>query len=158
MRRHKKLIIAAVLATVLVAGSIGGIALAQENEEGGIKAKFGDFITKVCDIYDKNVDPDIDREALQAAIDDVRTQMAADRAEMRAAMGDRPEMDPEAMKEHLDALLAEDKITQEQYDKIIDGGSQCLTTSLDLASVVWVDSVVWVECGALVAHALPPNK
>lgn len=120
MRRHKKLIVAAVLAAVLVAGSIGGIALAQENEEGGLKAKFGDFITKVCDIYDKNVDPDIDREALQAAIDDVRTQMAADRAEMRAGMGDRPEMDPEAMKEHLDAFLAEDKITQEQYDKIIE--------------------------------------
>ena len=41
MRRSKKIIIAVVLATVLVAGSIGGVALAQENEDGsGFAAKF----------------------------------------------------------------------------------------------------------------------
>ncbi|MFC1893215.1 hypothetical protein ACFLYR_04155, partial [Chloroflexota bacterium] len=110
----------AVLAGVLLFGTIGGVALAADSEGGGFKANCGDFITKVCDKYDEYTGESIDRDALQTAIGDVRTQMAEERAEMRLAAGDRPEMNPEAMKEHLDALLSEEKITQEQYDQMIE--------------------------------------
>ena len=110
MRRSKKLIIAAVLAGVLLFGSLGGVALAQGDDGGGLKARFGDFITTVCDKYDEYADTPIDREALQMALDEVRPRMPEG----------RPEMDPEAIAEHLDALLDEGKITQEQYDRMIE--------------------------------------
>jgi len=119
MRRHKKLIIAVALAGVLLFASLGGVALAADPEGGGLQTKFGDFITKVCDEYDNNADTPIDREALQAAIDEVRPQMSEDRAEMRAAraaMRSRPKMNPEAMQEHLDSMLARGVITEEQAE------------------------------------------
>ena len=107
MWRSKKVIVSAVLAAVLVFGIIGGVALA-DNGDGGLKAKCGDFITSVCDIYDENVEPDIDREVLKAAIDEVRTQIAQDRAEMRAeAMENRlvlTDEQKEALQEWLDDM------------------------------------------------------
>ena len=104
MRRSKKLIVGTVLAALVLFGSLGGVALADPEEEG-LKAKFGDFITKVCDIYEQNVDPDIDREALETAITDVRTQMAADRTEMRAA----------AMENRLQGLTDEQKEALQEW-------------------------------------------
>ncbi len=107
MWRSKKVIVGAVLAAVLLFGSLGGVALA-DNGDGGLKAKLGDFITSVCDIYDENVEPDIDREALQAAIDEVRTQMAEDRAEMQAA----------AIKDHLAKMVENGVIDETQAQEL----------------------------------------
>jgi len=84
MWRSKKLIIVAVIATVVLVGSIGGVVLAN-GDENQPKAQFGKFIDKVCDIYDENVEPDIDRDALQAAIAQAQSEMQAAAMEGRLA-------------------------------------------------------------------------
>ena len=122
MRRHKKLMAAVVLASVLLFASLGGIALADDGDDGP-EAKFGEFIDRVCTIYaDKSGGDTIDNpEALKEALAEARTEMAKERASMRAAaMENHPKIGPEAMQERLDALLAEGEITQEQYDRIIE--------------------------------------
>ena len=75
MGRHKKLIVGLVLAGVLLSASLGGIALATEPEDGGLKAKFGDFIDKVITNYESETGDTLNREALEAAITDTKTQM-----------------------------------------------------------------------------------
>ena len=76
MRRHKKLIVAAVLAGVLLFGSLGGIALADDGDDGP-EAKFGEFIDKVVALYEQKSGGDtIDNpEALKEALTEARTQM-----------------------------------------------------------------------------------
>ena len=120
MWRSKKLIISVILATVLLAGSIGGIALAQTEDEdnGQPETRFGAMIERVCQIYDTNTDPDdlypdLDPEALKAAFAEARSQMCAEFQQ------NRPEFDPEAMheamQERLKKLYDEGKISEEQY-------------------------------------------
>ena len=101
MWRSKKFIIGAVLATVLLAGSIGGIALAADNgDESCHRAKSGELLERVCEIYNANPDRtgDIDCDELEAAFAGVR-------GEMRAEMQNR-----------LQNLVNEGEITQEQAD------------------------------------------
>jgi hypothetical protein len=85
MWRSKKFIIITVLAAVLVGGSIGGIVLAQENEEDGPASKFGEFLEKVCAIYEVNTGDDIDSEALKEAIAQAQSEMQAAAIEARLA-------------------------------------------------------------------------
>ena len=82
MRRSKKLIVGAVLAAILLFGSLGGIALADDGE-GGLKAKFGDFINNVITNYEDETGEAIDRDALETAITDARTQMREEFMEYR---------------------------------------------------------------------------
>jgi len=84
MWRSKKLIIVVVLAAVVLVGSIGRVVLAN-GDENQPKAQFGEFIDKACDIYDENVEPDIDRDALQAAIAQAQSEMQAAAMEARLA-------------------------------------------------------------------------
>ena len=83
MRSHKKLIVAAVLAGVLLFASLGGVALATDPEEGGLKAKYGDFIDKVITNYESETGDTLNREALEAAITDAKTQMKEEAMENR---------------------------------------------------------------------------
>ncbi len=71
MRRHKKLIVAAVLVGVLLFASLGGVVFATDPEEGGL----GDFIDKVIANYESETGDTLNREALEAAIIDAKTQM-----------------------------------------------------------------------------------
>ena len=74
MWRSKKFIIIALLAIVVLAGSIGGIALA--NTGGGQpEVRCGAFLDEVCRIYNENTDPDINCEALQDAFAQARSEM-----------------------------------------------------------------------------------
>jgi hypothetical protein len=68
MWRSKKFIIVMVLAAVVAAGSIGGIALAQEDEGESPTTKLGEFMERVCAIYEDNTGIAIDQEALREAI------------------------------------------------------------------------------------------
>jgi hypothetical protein len=78
MWRTKKFIIVTVLAIVALVGSIGGVVLAQENgDEDGPAAKFGEFIDKVCEIYEENTDDAIDADELQKAIAEAQSEMQA---------------------------------------------------------------------------------
>jgi len=81
----KKFIIVMVLAAVLALVSIGGIALAQENEEDSPAAKFGEFMERVCAIYENNTGDDIDPEALKEAIAQVQSERQAAAMEARLA-------------------------------------------------------------------------
>jgi len=77
MWRSKKFIIITVLAVVLVGGSIGGIVLAQENEENGPAAKFGEFMERVCAIYEENTGTAINADELQNAFAQAQSERQA---------------------------------------------------------------------------------
>jgi hypothetical protein len=110
VKRTKKILITAVLTTVVLAGSIGGAVMAADNDtEDTRPAGHLGMLEKVCEIYEDNTGDAIDVAALQAAFEAAREEM-------------RPEMPPrtlhtEAVLERLQALLEEGKMTQEQYDE-----------------------------------------
>ena len=115
MKRSKKLIIGVVLAVVLLAGSIGGVALANGDEDdNGITTRFGDFIGRVCEIYERETGAAIEQSKLEKAFTEARSEMVPE------DRPDRGEIDPEAMKEHLQDLVEQDKISQEQADKMLE--------------------------------------
>jgi len=125
MSRSKKFAVVALLAAVLLVGSIGGVAFAQtgNGDDGQPKARCGDLLDKVCEIYEQNTGVTIDQEALKDAFSqaqsEMRPQAMKNRFEMRPeALQNRPEMGPEAMQNHLQNLVDEGKITQEQADAL----------------------------------------
>ena len=112
MWRSKKYIVIAVLAAVVLVGSIGGVVLAADNgDTDPHEAHFDTMLDKVCEIYNANTDTDIDRDALKDAFIQARSEMLPE---------DMPKfrkMDPEAMQDHLQELFDQGKITQEQFDE-----------------------------------------
>jgi hypothetical protein len=103
MWRSKKFIIIAVL-TVLVLGlTLGGVAMAQADDEDtspSQTANVTSFLDKVAEIYQQNTGVTIDREELQKAF-----------TEARQAIKD------EALDNFLQKLVTDGKITQEQADQ-----------------------------------------
>lgn len=100
---RKKLVIVAVLATVVLAGSIGGAVLAADNDEdGNPEAVLGTLLDKVFAIYEEKTGVAIDRDALRDAFDQARS-----------------ERQTEALKTWLQSLVEEGKITQEQADEYL---------------------------------------
>lgn len=79
----RKFFIALAIAAVLVVVSIGGVVLAQENDEDAPAAKFGDFLDKVCAIYESNTGDDIDPEALKEAVAQAQSERQAAAMEAR---------------------------------------------------------------------------
>ena len=133
MWRSKKFIVGAVLVTVLLFGSLGGVALADDGD-GGPPAKLGDFINNVINNYEKGTGDEIEYpEALKQAFTDARVDMCKDRAEMRAAaMGNGPQNltdeQKDALQEWLDARPE------------IENGPQNLTDKQKEALQEWWDS------------------
>ena len=106
------MVLTVLLATVVLAGSIGGVALASEGEDDcSPVARFGNLIDRVCDIYDGNPETtgDINRDALKSAFTDAQSEMHPE------GMWNRGEVDPEAMQNRLQSLYDEGEITEEQY-------------------------------------------
>jgi hypothetical protein len=105
MRRSRKLIIAAVLAAVVLAGSIGGIVLANGNgDDGGPEANFGAFIDRVIANYEGKGYTIESPEALKEAFAEARDEAAKNMMERRVA----------AMQEHLERMVTEGVITEEK--------------------------------------------
>ena len=102
MRRSRKLIIAAVLAAVLLCGSLGGIALANDGDDGAA-TKVEALWDRVGELYQQKTGDTLDQEALKEAL---------------AEAGE--EMRMEAMKDRLQYLVDEGKITQEQADEYLN--------------------------------------
>lgn len=101
MWRSKKFIIVAVLAAVVLAGSIGGVAFAQTStDDSQPAAQHEAMLDKVCVIYEQNTGTAINSEELQKAFDQARS-----------------EMQDEALNNYLQSLVDEGKITQEQADQ-----------------------------------------
>ncbi|MFC2032804.1 hypothetical protein ACFLUS_05595 [Chloroflexota bacterium] len=113
MRRHKKLIVTAVLAGVLLFASLGVVALATDSGDGGLKAKYGDFIDKVIANYESETGDTLNREALEAAITDAKTQMKEE------AMENRPQGLTDEQKEALKEWCeSKPRLTDEQKEAL----------------------------------------
>ena len=103
MRRSKKLIIVAVLAALILIGSIGGIALANNGDDSQPGTPFAGLLDRVCAIYKNNTGNDIDPEALANAFDQAQKEIRT-----------------EAMKNRLQSLVEQGQITQEQADQYLE--------------------------------------
>ncbi|MCX6009794.1 MAG: hypothetical protein NTW48_07170 [Chloroflexi bacterium] len=101
MWRSKKFIIVAVLAAVILTGSISGVVLAADNGDNNQPgAKNEALLDKVCAIYEQNTGTTIDAQALKEAFTQAQDEMRT-----------------EALDEYLQKLVDEGKITQEQADQ-----------------------------------------
>jgi len=101
MFRSKKLIVGLVLAVVLLAGSIGGVALANGDDDDSLpEARQGALLDKVCEIYKEKTGVTIDPDELENAFADAQSEMRN-----------------EALDNYLNGLVSQDKITQEQADQ-----------------------------------------
>jgi hypothetical protein len=104
MWRSKKFIIIAVMTVLVLGGTLGGVAIAQADDQNNdttptATANVSSFLEKVAEIYQNNTGVAIDPEALQQAI-----------TEARQAIRD------EALDNYLDKLVADGTITQEQAE------------------------------------------
>jgi hypothetical protein len=104
MWRSKKFIIVAVLAAVVLLGGIGGVALAQTENSNNSQpeSKYGTLLSRVCEIYQEKTGVAID----QAALKDAFTQAQS-------------ELRTEALKNRLQSLVDQGKITQDQADQYL---------------------------------------
>jgi hypothetical protein len=102
MWKSKKFILIALLVVLVVGGSLGGIAIAQADDQSSSANQTGkaDLLDKVAEIYEKNTGVAIDPGELQKAF-----------TEAGQALKD------EALDNYLQKLVDEDKITQEQADQ-----------------------------------------
>lgn len=120
MWRNKKMIVVAVLAAVLLIGSTAGIALAQSGN-GDAKqpdAKFGAMLDKVCEIYQQKTGVAIDQQALKDAFAQAGKEMRP--AAPLKARQNFVKKGPEAMmQDHLNKLVGDGKITQEQANAFL---------------------------------------
>jgi hypothetical protein len=104
MKRSKKLILVAVIAVVVLAGTFGGVALAQTGDEDNSQpeTKCGPLLEKVCEIYNReNPEATIDCEALKDAFTKAGSEI---QTEARERMRQR--------------LIDEDIMTEEQLDEL----------------------------------------
>ncbi len=99
MWRSKKFIIAAVLAVVVLAASIGGVALAADNEDDSETAAPFDTLWEKMATVLQDDGVDVTSDQLKSAFNEAQEGLRAD-----------------ALQSRLDALVAEGKITQEQAD------------------------------------------
>ncbi len=97
MWRRKKFIVAVALAIVVLVGGVGGAVLAQDRNEGKNQpqAQHAALLDKVCAIYEDKTGGDIDPEALKDAFAQAQNEMRT-----------------EALRNRLQKLVDEDKITQ----------------------------------------------
>jgi len=102
MWRSKKFILVLVLAVVVLAGSIGGVALANDGNghDSPPEARHEALLDRVTEIYQENTGVAIDTQQLQDAF-------AQAQSEMRDA----------ALQERLQYLVDEGRITQDQADQ-----------------------------------------
>jgi hypothetical protein len=105
MWRSKKFIIIAVLVVLVLGGTLGGVAIAQADDQNTTATptatdNVSSFMQKVADIYKANTGVTIDPEQLQKAIVDARQAIQE-----------------EAPDNYLQKLVDEKKITQDQADQ-----------------------------------------
>ena len=100
-QRSKKFIIAAVLAGVVLVGTIGATVFANDDGDSNQPgALFGALWDRVCAIYEDNTGTAIEPEALKDAFAQAQNEMRI-----------------EAMENRLQNLVDESKITQDEADQ-----------------------------------------
>jgi hypothetical protein len=102
MWRSKKFIFIVLAAVLLVGGTIGGVAIAQADDQTSSANQTGKtaLLDKVAEIYEKNTGDPINADELQKAF-----------VEAGQALKD------EALDNYLQKLVDDEKITQEQADQ-----------------------------------------
>ena len=102
MRRSKKFILIGLLAAVVLVGTLGGIAIAQADDENTnqLETQEANLMEKIATIYEKNTGTAIDATQLQAAFNEAREEIIT-----------------ETRDNFLQNLVDEGKITQEQADQ-----------------------------------------
>jgi len=101
MRRSRKIILIALLALVVVGGSIGGVAMANTGDEDSSQPqpRYGATLDRACEIYEENTGVAINADDLANAL----TQAGKERMS-------------EARNQFRQRLIDEGKVTQEQLD------------------------------------------
>ena len=102
MWRSKKFIISAVLALIILAAGIGGVALADNGDEDTSATPFGTLWEKMATVLQED-GIDVTSDQLQSAFTEAKEGLRA-----------------EAMQSFLDEMVAQEKITQEQADAYRD--------------------------------------
>ena len=104
MFRKRKLIVIAALAAALLAGTIGGVALAltATGDSTTPAERIAALLDRVSQIYQEKTGVALDKEALTSAFDQAQS-----------------EMQTEALKTRLQALVDEGKLTQDQADQYL---------------------------------------
>ena len=104
MRKSKKLIFAAVLVAVMIAGSLGGIAYAADNgDEAQAESRLESMQTRVSELYQEKTGTVLDWDALKESLAQAAGEAKTD-----------------ALINHLQNLVTEGKITQEQADEYLE--------------------------------------
>ena len=102
MKRSRKFILIGLLVVVVLAGSIGGVVLAQtENgDDSQPGALHGAMLERVSEIYEENTGVAIDPQKLESAFTQARDEIMA-----------------EARDDFRQRLIDEGRVTQEQIDQ-----------------------------------------
>jgi hypothetical protein len=106
MWKSKKVIIMALLAIAVLAGSMAGIAFAQDDgngDESQCVDRYESLMDRVCGIYQENTGVSIDPEQLKDAFAQAQSQIAE-----------------EALESHLQSLVDQGTITQEEADEYLE--------------------------------------
>lgn len=102
MKGHKKILLIAILAVAVMAGSIGGAVLASdENEDDNAQPEFGNFIERVLEIYQEKTGTIVDKGALKESLEQAREEMPGEQPRLR-----------------FHHRLFDDNLTQEQREQI----------------------------------------
>ena len=100
MKRSRKFVLVTVLATLALVGSITGVVLADDSNGSEPEALLGALWDRVAAIYEDNTGVAIEPEALKDAFAQARSEKLQ-----------------EALDSHLQSLVDEGKITQDQADQ-----------------------------------------
>ena len=103
MFKGKKLILVVVLATLVIAGSIGGVVLAQNEAGTGKAASMDAMWNRVAEIYQEKTGTALDMQGLKDSI----TQAGS-------------EQQIKNMEAKLNAMVSAGKITQNQADEMLN--------------------------------------
>jgi hypothetical protein len=104
MWKSKKFILVAILAAVMLAGSIGGVVLAADNgDDTEPEVKYEAVLDRVLEIYEQNTGVAIDKEVLKDAFTQARSEMRT-----------------EALETWLNSLVEEGKIEQSEADAYLE--------------------------------------
>lgn len=105
MWRNKKLILSAVLAAVLLLGTLGGVVLAQDDvgNETQVQDRCGVLLDKITTVYEENTGVAIDEEQLKEAFKQAHREMVN-----------------EAVQTRLQKMVENEVITQEEADQYLE--------------------------------------
>jgi len=142
MWRSKKFIIGTVLTVVLLLGSIGGVVLAADNgNDSGPKAKFGELVDKVCEIYKDNTGDELNLEALKDAFTQARSEMQVERPEGRLFYGPMAQVFESLDVDQEAVQAAFDQARTELEDGTLEGGRGAVTARV--LEILGIDEQDW---------------